>query len=668
MQLGPDDPDTPNLISHCYKKFVGNQGDIWRDILKVFELTEMTKTSDHTIGQHSQTFNRLHRKICHMLDTATAKYGFEAMLVMCSNIVNEDSSLGHAHATTGATKASHTPLVKFWETRCRANPDTIIGHFKVHIYNVVSLDVVSKAFDRDVNNMNGCENACGVDVTKLKGINFPWKMLLAFLVEKGLVIEGYPNDVLMPSELCNPGAQTKGINNLMLAEKHLLVAAIRTGKLVIRHAWDSCEHDGKINWKGLPQLVPSLATTQVRWSSGKTKTSEPTPDSTIELTDNSSPPPLPRKNLAEVVVMKHTKGCSRTPIVISSDPNTGTRNKEQGTGTGSESYDTHQDQDSRNQRDDKGKGKAPPKGGVQTRKPPLSAELISSLNENDKFPDENLQKVSLLNDPFWTNGMPEGDANTVTESLKKHVEGPPNTSTTPLSPSPKQFHPQHPVPLEQKPTQLTFTTPPATAPTPEALVTAPSSNIAASSRQSDLAPPLHNAPAPWHGGPPPPSQLPLPIAPSTMSHAPGHGETYNMQGGYVERPFLYPQHDPQLAAVGGGYFLPSGYPQSQYPMYYSGVPPAAPPQHRYPDGPGGGPSTMPFLTRMTPMECSEALEMVWQDQGSIRHWETIVLKCIPAKWHLSTQISQGPTLYPLPAPGDHDKQGQRQPTPSSSNS
>ncbi|KAF9225958.1 hypothetical protein BS17DRAFT_815630 [Gyrodon lividus] len=85
--------------------------------------------------------------------------------------------------------------------------------------------------------------ACGVDVTKLKGINFPWKMLLAFLVEKGLIIESYPNDVLMPSELCNPGAWTKGINNLMLAEKCLLVAAIRAGKLAIRHAWDPCEHE-----------------------------------------------------------------------------------------------------------------------------------------------------------------------------------------------------------------------------------------------------------------------------------------------------------------------------------------------------------------------------------------------------------------------------------------
>ena len=38
------------------------------------------------------------------VEGAATKYGFEAALVMCGKVVNEDASLGFAHTTAGAKK------------------------------------------------------------------------------------------------------------------------------------------------------------------------------------------------------------------------------------------------------------------------------------------------------------------------------------------------------------------------------------------------------------------------------------------------------------------------------------------------------------------------------------------------------------------------------------
>jgi len=38
------------------------------------------------------------------VEGAAAKHGFEAALVMCGKVVNEDASLGFTHTTAGAKK------------------------------------------------------------------------------------------------------------------------------------------------------------------------------------------------------------------------------------------------------------------------------------------------------------------------------------------------------------------------------------------------------------------------------------------------------------------------------------------------------------------------------------------------------------------------------------
>lgn len=71
---------------------------------------------------------------------AAAKYGFEAALVMCGKVVNEDVSLGFAHTTAGEKKVrfnSWTVLIlnclQFFETCCQSDEHAMIGHLKVHI-------------------------------------------------------------------------------------------------------------------------------------------------------------------------------------------------------------------------------------------------------------------------------------------------------------------------------------------------------------------------------------------------------------------------------------------------------------------------------------------------------------------------------------------------------
>ena len=50
-------------MSRCYKKIIANHTDTWKDILEVYELTEVMKSSQMTISQRTQTFNRFCRKI-----------------------------------------------------------------------------------------------------------------------------------------------------------------------------------------------------------------------------------------------------------------------------------------------------------------------------------------------------------------------------------------------------------------------------------------------------------------------------------------------------------------------------------------------------------------------------------------------------------------------------
>ncbi|KAG9308808.1 hypothetical protein JVU11DRAFT_11433 [Chiua virens] len=386
IDLSLEEPGTPSTMSRCYKRFIADHADTWKDILEVYELTEVTKSSQMTISQRTQTFDRFCRKISDLLDTAAKRHGFEAAVVICGNIVNEDASLGYSHTTTDASN--------FWEDCCRACPDSIIGHLKAHVYNSVSLKSVERAFaddgeppgaagvevpmadeehsapdvvqpkpqqdvkaapQADVTVVNDSDSvdptpciksgiiqlvrACGVDTTKLRGANFPWKTLLTFLAEKGLVMEGYPHDILMPGEKQSATTRMKGLNSLTLPQKRILASALRANQVTLRRVADSRElaalvknkspviveeappptshhihgrrmfSDGSIDHKG-PRRVYDGTSVRIKQSS-KNKTRY------IEISDGSSP--IIVKDVKLPRTSNPTMTVDPEPLEISSD-------------------------------------------------------------------------------------------------------------------------------------------------------------------------------------------------------------------------------------------------------------------------------------------------------------------------------------------------------------
>ncbi|KAG1881295.1 hypothetical protein F4604DRAFT_1922317 [Suillus subluteus] len=185
------------------------------------------------------------------LESASIKSGFEAAIVLCGKVVNEDGSLGYSYNTPGAAG--------FWETRCRASDDAIIGHLKAHVYNSTSLAAVDEAFDDGTHNAPSTPNSTlnneapegrddGLKWVKLKLIkqvtqlggkcawdkNFPWKGMSSALADANLCIKGYPtHKCLLPGEAHNENSKNKGIGALMQKEIAALMDALKAGTMQV---------------------------------------------------------------------------------------------------------------------------------------------------------------------------------------------------------------------------------------------------------------------------------------------------------------------------------------------------------------------------------------------------------------------------------------------------
>ncbi|KAG0705800.1 hypothetical protein DFH29DRAFT_996454 [Suillus ampliporus] len=239
------------------------------------------------------------------LQSCSARFGFEAAIVLCGKVVNEDGSLGHSYSTPGAAG--------FWEMRCRASDDVIIGHLKAHVYNTTLLSAVEEAFPEteddsrekltpslanDVDQPSDVQEitkqAAKFHCTINSGKIFPWKLMPAALVEANLRIEGYPaHKCILPGKAHSKNALNKGIGALMQKEIATLVDSLKAGTMRItqfpkedRSAVTASEKaiiegeapppewphhgarrlflDGHTDHNGLPHLKPSTATTKVK--------------------------------------------------------------------------------------------------------------------------------------------------------------------------------------------------------------------------------------------------------------------------------------------------------------------------------------------------------------------------------------------------------------------
>ncbi|KAG1788299.1 uncharacterized protein HD556DRAFT_1447895 [Suillus plorans] len=319
----PEIHGTPSATvrRNCYELFKAAFPDKWQNILELHEQSAMLLGIPQTVAMRGQEFHKFGTKISGLMDSAAARYGFEAAFVACGKVVNQDGSLGLAHTTPGAEG--------FWKSRCRADEDTIIGHLKAS--NLTSLGVVEEAFDEDSIGIDANVRGASVppseslDISKhgIKWIKDELHRQIDALGGKLTSNKIFPWKTL-PSELTR-------IANLTLKETGIVIAALKAGTMSIKKiaeakrakvltsecpvvegappAADSVHTAGRrlfVNGKsdrlGALRLKQSTATSIVK---GKTsKKASALPASTTSLADESDDEPsvsAPKKVDKEVI-------------------------------------------------------------------------------------------------------------------------------------------------------------------------------------------------------------------------------------------------------------------------------------------------------------------------------------------------------------------------------
>ncbi|KAG2117887.1 uncharacterized protein F5147DRAFT_648325 [Suillus discolor] len=169
-----------------------------------------------------------------ILDKAAARQGFEAALIMCSNIVNENASLGHVHTMPSAGGISTTYL--------QTSDHAIIGHMKAHAFkdakgdneqaSIEVLDISSSEAGEEKDVLKSLKAGLTKQVAELGGKftdrPFPWILMASSLANDNLCIKGYPAHLSwMPGESHNTNSQSKGVAGLTQHEASVLSHALK---------------------------------------------------------------------------------------------------------------------------------------------------------------------------------------------------------------------------------------------------------------------------------------------------------------------------------------------------------------------------------------------------------------------------------------------------------
>ncbi|KAH0832247.1 hypothetical protein J3R83DRAFT_13221, partial [Lanmaoa asiatica] len=354
-------PMSPSLRGQLYTKFKEAHNDNWREILEIHSMLELSQCSSSTVAQRTQTFNKIRRQTTSLLDATAAKYGFEAAIVMCGNTVNEDGSLAFVHTTATANN--------FFETRCHADNDAIIGHLKSHVYNNVSLDVVAEAFGDERNDSKHKESTgmaensktadlvrvavhsdigdiandkadvaassddvltnikdgilrlietAGGDVSRIKRNNFPWTSLVQIFGDQGLVMHGWPSSSLMPGELRTKQSRAKGITTLKVHERRDIYHALENNEITI------VKVEGKLQRKAIQESQsPIIIGAPPQADSNVDNAQRMYVDGSIDF---EGPARLPQGNAATRIKPRKihaSRATAEDPIVLSSGEDTG---------------------------------------------------------------------------------------------------------------------------------------------------------------------------------------------------------------------------------------------------------------------------------------------------------------------------------------------------------
>ncbi|EJF60373.1 hypothetical protein DICSQDRAFT_171095 [Dichomitus squalens LYAD-421 SS1] len=126
----------------CYRAFLANMEPKAHEILtKYSTLRQIQAGKRQTNAERKAQFRKFQKKLQDHIDAFESLHGFRAAFVCAGSIPNSDGGLGAVYESKLATG--------FFESRCRANPNTILSHFKVQVFNTASMDVVSMTFDAE---------------------------------------------------------------------------------------------------------------------------------------------------------------------------------------------------------------------------------------------------------------------------------------------------------------------------------------------------------------------------------------------------------------------------------------------------------------------------------------------------------------------------------------
>ncbi|KAJ2978615.1 hypothetical protein NUW54_g11260 [Trametes sanguinea] len=134
------DRKKPSFRELCYAAFKAHHGEKAQEILTTFQgIQQVADGLKQTVAQRTRAFKSCSSRVTNLLDSFEDHHGFSAALVLVGNSVNSDGHLATVHTTRHAER--------FFEDKCRATTDTIIGHMKAHVYHQVSQVMVSSAWE-----------------------------------------------------------------------------------------------------------------------------------------------------------------------------------------------------------------------------------------------------------------------------------------------------------------------------------------------------------------------------------------------------------------------------------------------------------------------------------------------------------------------------------------
>ncbi|KAI5987337.1 hypothetical protein F5J12DRAFT_898537 [Pisolithus orientalis] len=165
-KLPPCHPSVPllNSVAALSKRLPEVYSENYIDILETWKESEELQDLGGTVTQHQQLFNKSMKDLDHIFSRLSKVHGIKGVYMLAGKIVNQDVGLAHPFTTAGAEG--------FFHSHCHVDTDEIIGHFKAHIYNKVSLDSLAEVFEdhtkeaKEVVACGGKGKQCAVNVKK----------------------------------------------------------------------------------------------------------------------------------------------------------------------------------------------------------------------------------------------------------------------------------------------------------------------------------------------------------------------------------------------------------------------------------------------------------------------------------------------------------------------